>query len=62
MEDALTPMTAARILILGCYVLAGELHWFARKAVARLAGGDHQALNAWRKNQIDTRRRRFSLA
>lgn len=63
MEDRLTPTAVSRVLALGLYVLGGELHWTAKKALTRLAGGsDHEALSAWRKNQIDTRRQRFSLA
>lgn len=63
MEDRLTPTAVSRVLILGLYVLGGELHWTVKKALARLSGdNDHDALNAWRKNQINTRKQRFSLA
>ena len=63
MEDSLTPMALSRILVLGLYVLGGELHWVVKKAVARLSGGKgRDALNIWRKNQIDRRRQRFSLS
>lgn len=62
MKDALTPLALIRILVLGMYVLGGELHWVVKKALGRLSGSnDHNALDTWRKKQIDTRRRRFSL-
>ena len=63
MDDALTPATLIRILASGLYVFGGELRWSVKKGMARLLrrNGD-DALNAWRKTQIDKRTQRFSLA
>lgn len=63
MNDAPTPTALGRILALGLYVLGGELRWAVKKGIARLfcRNGD-DALNAWRKTQIDKRKQRFSLA
>ena len=58
-----TPMTFVRVLGMGLYVWAGELHWIWKKGGSRLKPGlnDETTLNAWRQAQIEQRIRLFSL-